>query len=1139
MKKNILIIFALLASISLFSQSVGDTIVVKSLFHGSIGRDTMVNFPDNSSLTFEKIIMKYNMRCKDGKVSTGSNRNLGCGEWDYSCNTYITDSSKTDSLLSRQASYSISDFTGDTFYYTNNTVNDYYITYQTSTTVDSIISETQSVMGSGNLSLNSVLKTDEVNGKSMYLFTSSELISAGVTGGSIDGILINQSVAGINAADFLRVRMKSTTDPQLSDAQPHLTAFSEVYFKNTDFIPGNNRLQFSNPFIWNGTSNVIVEFTFTNNQTNNGVVCPGDTIAPYSFIYGLESNGDQYFNFNGSNYIEANQYKGIGGSNPRTVEAWIKTSVGGKEIVSWGRDATGEKWNFRMDGGKLRVEVNGGNKVGVTDVADNKWHHVACTFSGTNVIQTNLYVDGILEGPGSQVSQVMNTNVTGGINVRVSRGTNNRYFDGIIDEVRLWDTVLTASEIGQWMYKSIDASHPKYAHLEMYYPLNEGTGTSVADASPNQNDASIVNGNQWAKFKGIDLFKEMHGVNHRPMLTFLQGNYQTTTVIDTILDSVPNFQHSVTAYQIFSKAGTLKSDSIASTTNFYYQAGYEYIIDTNGAKIDSIYIGAQGFFGIYTMEYFRRYPSKFEIMSFVTPYGIGLNFGMGGKTWTFDLTDFSPVLKGKKRLTMEWGGQNQEEMDIQFLFIVGTPPRDVLDIDQIWKVTKPSYSSISQNLDFEPRNIQLNALGKSFKIRSAITGHGQEGEFIPRTHSVSLNNGSNTISWQVWKECGENPVYPQGGTWIYDRAGWCPGAATDLHESDISSFVTAGNSANIDYSMSLATGSSSYIVNHQLVTYGDPNFTLDAAVADILAPSPAIENSRKNYICANPRIVIQNTGSSALTSLTINYWINDAATPETFKWSGNLSFMEKEEVTLPSPERLWKAMKPDNNRFYAEVEGPNAGSDAYQYNNVMSTYFEIPAVVPSEFVIRFSTNNAANESTYFVLDEDENIVFQRTTLVNNRTYNDTMRLTPGCYQFFVNDYDGDGIDFWANSDGAGSVKFITPKNQSIKNFEPDFGRSIIFNFTIDHPLSYDEFDRLVNGYFNVYPNPATNQVTVELDHIGEKSVDVYNSAGQKLDLKSVIQGDKMVFDTDGLNPGIYVIRVISGSDVRSQKLIIQ
>lgn len=107
-----------------------------------------------------------------------------------------------------------------------------------------------------------------------------------------------------------------------------------------------------------------------------------------------------------------------------------------------------------------------------------------------------------------------------------------------------------------------------------------------------------------------------------------------------------------------------------------------------GLLATTLLVVPDGNISITSLPYFRRFPSKFEILSFVTPYGIGLDFGADGETFTFDITDFAPFLKGNKRMTIERGGQWQEELDIRFLFIVGTPPRDVLDIQQIQPTTK-------------------------------------------------------------------------------------------------------------------------------------------------------------------------------------------------------------------------------------------------------------------------------------------------------------------------------------------------------------------------------------------------------------------------------------------------------------------
>ena len=46
--------------------------------------------------------------------------------------------------------------------------------------------------------------------------------------------------------------------------------------------------------------------------------------------------------------------------------------------------------------------------------------------------------------------------------------------------------------------------------------------------------------------------------------------------------------------------------------------------------------------------------------------------------------------------------------------------------------------------------------------------------------------------------------------------------------------------------------------------------------------------------------------------------------------------------------------------------------------------------------------------------------------------------------------------------------------ETVKSFNPDFGSSLIYNFTIDSPLSYEElYDQLD---LNFYPNPATTNL---------------------------------------------------------------
>ena len=71
----------------------------------------------------------------------------------------------------------------------------------------------------------------------------------------------------------------------------------------------------------------------------------------------------------------------------------------------------------------------------------------------------------------------------------------------------------------------------------------------------------------------------------------------------------------------------------------------------------------------------------FSMGSFVTPYGKRLSLGGGaGWEWTYDITDYSPILKGKREIIV---GNNQELLDLKFLFIKGAPTRNILRVENL------------------------------------------------------------------------------------------------------------------------------------------------------------------------------------------------------------------------------------------------------------------------------------------------------------------------------------------------------------------------------------------------------------------------------------------------------------------------
>ncbi len=620
--------------------------------------------------------------------------------------------------------------------------------------------------------------------------------------------------------------------------------------------------------------------------------------------------------------------------------------------------------------------------------------------------------------------------------------------------------------------------------------------------------------------------------------------YNIDSLGNLTIDSIISNADTITKHTIFSNPNTLSNDSIASSTSLFWSP-VSNTYDTAGNILYTDTIPSNVSFTISELNYYKRYPMAFQIMSFVTPYGIGLDLGTTGKTWYFDLTDYSPIFRGPKRITVSGGGQWQEDMDIKFYFIVGTPPRDVLDAQQIWRPQSKSYTSIINNDCFEPRSFILPN-GSSHKIKSVITGHGQQGEFIPRDHFISVDN--NTTQWRVWTECSGNPIYPQGGTWIYDRAGWCPGQASDLKEIDISSFTNSGQQYVFDYGLTSANGSSNYWVSNQLITYGSANFNLDAKIYDIISPSDKVINSRKNPICSKPEIIIQNTGKDILNSLEIEYWVNNSNFPLKYVWSGNLSFLEKDTILLPDPDSLWdniNSTSSSKNIFHVNIQRPNGSNDEYIFNNKLNSSF-IPAPEYSNiFTIWVQTNlgvintlTQQSETSWEIVDNNNISVFNSGVLYSNTQYRDTVLFNPGCYTFRVTDVDDDGLDFWANNDGAGMIRFREIGATWFKIFDCDFGSFIEHEFRIPK-TSMNTNEENPNNLV-IYPNPSNEKINIKGSLNNITRIFIQDKLGRTIfSQNNDVSSLKRSIDLSSFSKGIYFLNFEHNTQNITKKLIIE
>jgi hypothetical protein len=480
--------------------------------------------------------------------------------------------------------------------------------------------------------------------------------------------------------------------------------------------------------------------------------------------------------------------------------------------------------------------------------------------------------------------------------------------------------------------------------------------------------------------------------------------------------------------------------------------------------------------------------------------------------------------------------------------VVGTPPRPIIEFNQLWQGTNragsASIASINNDSRFPVLNITPNKNAKSYKLRSTITGHGAEGEFENNggtvSHMINIEGGESEFYWSVVQECGNNPVFPQGGTWVYDRQGWCPGEASLTMQQDLSPFLTPGITTSIDYNTSSpqnASGDYKYHAAHQLISYGAANFQLDARINDVLQPSTKALYARKNATCTQPKIIVQNTGANTIQKLKINYWVNQSASKQSFVWTGNLNSMDTLGITLPIAN-LWNdGVQKTGNVFHAEIVQVNDQTDEYSLNNHVFSAFNLPTVLPGRFTLEIRSNNVPSDNVVKILDEYGNVIDERSLDKANTVFNFDYQLG-GCYKLLIEDRGGDGLSWWANTaQGTGYAKIKNASGTTIKTIQADFGNSIELAFTTDWVLSNEKY--VLSNSYSIYPNPAQQQFTIEGNQLEDVKVEITDILGRQIHAIQQSKVNKIEVNTADMSPGLYQVKMSKGNAYEIQSILIQ
>ena len=239
---------------------------------------------------------------------------------------------------------------------------------------------------------------------------------------------------------------------------------------------------------------------------------PSPTLPPTSTP--LPTGGAGYaLSFDGVNdYVQLAstlQMMGAGWQDTNTVALWVKPTgsapVCGNNSVAWCDNILGDRprwwgisrgsvngydriWLWNTDG-----SVNSGvDAIGLPYVS-GEWIFVGMTHSGGNLC---AYLNGALAGciP-SGTTQQPNTGAQpvlhlGGV---INNPSRNWTFEGVIDEVSIWNRALSAQEIATLMNQILIGSE---SGLKAYYRMSDGSGATLTDDSQFNWTGTLFDGGQ-------------------------------------------------------------------------------------------------------------------------------------------------------------------------------------------------------------------------------------------------------------------------------------------------------------------------------------------------------------------------------------------------------------------------------------------------------------------------------------------------------------------------------------------------------------------------------------------------------------------------------------------------------------------
>jgi len=219
-----------------------------------------------------------------------------------------------------------------------------------------------------------------------------------------------------------------------------------------------------------------------------------DTVPSFANTYSLSLDGVNDYATTASSVLN---FYNTGGS----ISAWIKPSsvtatqtnpAKNRSIISKGDVYFNLAINENGYPIVLFYDGSVHELTATTQVSTSSWMHICATWSTTG---STLYVNGTSEATSSNTpADISSGQTASGVNIGRTLSTSPDYFGGLIDELALFNTELSSSDVSSIGSSPTDLSSLNPVNWWRMGDDDSGTGTTITDQGSGSNDATLVNG---------------------------------------------------------------------------------------------------------------------------------------------------------------------------------------------------------------------------------------------------------------------------------------------------------------------------------------------------------------------------------------------------------------------------------------------------------------------------------------------------------------------------------------------------------------------------------------------------------------------------------------------------------------------